>query len=448
MPEYHQGTDIEILPHVATSAFRNAIPNTKRYTKLNEKSIVDVANAAYEGDYDVLEELLSTGDEINLFNGDLNQHVNQETDTTIENGPFPKIVVAKGGAFESPASAEGVKMYTFSGPVNGPAPQLKTSAPLPSAVPAKKISKFDLNQTVSGLTALQMASMSGQTECVELLLKAKADPHMRACVSYGTDPEDGKTALDLAEEYGWSDTADLLAQAEKDTPYGFYVPEGPTNNMKSYGNFQWETKPAKGWYMSRPGAARRNGLDPSKYGDVELEEEEEEIDMPTMTVQLPSEPPLPLGLLFPGQGSQYKGMLESTKNIPKVKEYIEKVSAALEIDILDLCLNGPESKLEQTKYCQPAMFLAGMAGVEKLRAEREEAVTRPQVIAGLSLGEYVALCVAEVFTFDDCLALVKLRGAAMDEAAVIGKQAMLSVAGIDKAKLQELCAEAKKKRRS
>merc|ERR1711933_646719 len=122
-----------------------------------------------------------------------------------------------------------------------------------------------------------------------------------------------------------------------------------------------------------------------------------------------------------------------------------KAKDLLGYDVLELCLKGPEAKLEETKYCQPAMFIAGLAGVEKLRGEREEAVTRAQVLAGLSLGEYTALCTAGVFSFEDGLKLVMLRGEAMQEAAGLGKQAMLSVAGIEKAKLEQLCKQAAQK---
>merc|ERR1719345_595776 len=109
-------------------------------------------------------------------------------------------------------------------------------------------------------------------------------------------------------------------------------------------------------------------------------------------------------------------MLESSKDI-------------LGWDVMELCLNGPEEKLAETRNCQPAMFIAGLAGLEKLRTDREEAVNRAQVLAGLSLGEYTALCAAGVFTFEQGLQLVKLRGEAMQEAATAGKQLMLSVAG-------------------
>merc|ERR1712066_952354 len=110
--------------------------------------------------------------------------------------------------------------------------------------------------------------------------------------------------------------------------------------------------------------------------------------------------------------------------------------------ITEICIKGPESKLEETKFCQPAMFIAGLAGLEKLRQDRPEAVEHFQVAAGLSLGEYTALCAAGVFEFEDALKLVEKRGKFMQEAAEVGKQAMLSVAGIEKTKLESLCVEA------
>merc|ERR1712032_654937 len=131
---------------------------------------------------------------------------------------------------------------------------------------------------------------------------------------------------------------------------------------------------------------------------------------------------VPVGLLFPGQGSQYVKMMSTVKDIPAVQDMLKTADDILGYDVLELCLKGPESKLEETRYCQPAMFIAGLAGVEKLRGEREEAVTRPQVLAGLSLGEYTALCVAGVFTFEQGLKLVDTRGKAMQEAAQIGSR--------------------------
>lgn len=70
-------------------------------------------------------------------------------------------------------------------------------------------------------------------------------------------------------------------------------------------------------------------------------------------------------------------MLSTVKDIPKVQDMISKAKTILGWDVLELCLGGPEAKLEETKYCQPAMFVAGLAGVEKLRGEREEADAQP-----------------------------------------------------------------------
>eukprot|EP00747_Dinoflagellata_sp_TGD_P058844 gnl/TRDRNA2_/TRDRNA2_151310_c0_seq2.p1 gnl/TRDRNA2_/TRDRNA2_151310_c0~~gnl/TRDRNA2_/TRDRNA2_151310_c0_seq2.p1 ORF type:complete len:537 (-),score=162.35 gnl/TRDRNA2_/TRDRNA2_151310_c0_seq2:165-1775(-) len=379
MPEYHPGTDIEIPDAIApANGFRNAIPNSKRYMKQNTKDLETLCNAAYECNDDLLEELLSTGDEMNLFNGDVNAHC-------------------------------------------------------------------------TNLTALHFAAMAGNVEGVQLLLQAKADPHMRECMPYGKDPEEGKTALDLAKEspFESDEITELLTKAMKETPLGWYVLEGPSNNEKMYGCWEWgNQKPPKGWYLKRPGVKERMGLATEK----------KERKPPTMAapVAKPSvakaaekkpagPPPLPIGLLFPGQGSQYVKMMSGVKDIPKVQEYLKTSKDILGFDVLDVCLNGPESKLEETSICQPCMFIAGLAGLEKLRGEREEAVTRAQVMAGLSLGEYTALCAAGVFTFEDGLKLVKLRGAAMQEAASKGKQLMLSVAGLDKKALEDLCAQAAKK---
>merc|ERR1711879_654691 len=102
-------------------------------------------------------------------------------------------------------------------------------------------------------------------------------------------------------------------------------------------------------------------------------------------------------------------------------------------------LSGPEKKLEQTKYCQPAMYLGGLAGAELLKQDNPDAVSRRQAVAGLSLGEYTALTVAGVIDFEMGLKLVKLRGEAMQEAAEASAQMMVSIAGLDKPTLDRLC---------
>jgi [acyl-carrier-protein] S-malonyltransferase len=166
---------------------------------------------------------------------------------------------------------------------------------------------------------------------------------------------------------------------------------------------------------------------------------------PPTEVGLKGESPLPAALFFPGQGSQYVKMLDGVKDIPAVQDMLEKAQKILGWDVLELCEEGPEEKLEMTKFCQPAMFIGGLAGVEKLRGENEEAVTRASAMAGFSLGEYTALCAAGVMEFEVALKLVKLRGEAMHEAAEIGRQKMLSVVGLEQDKLEQLCKDAARK---
>jgi len=150
------------------------------------------------------------------------------------------------------------------------------------------------------------------------------------------------------------------------------------------------------------------------------------------------------GLLFPGQGSQYVGMLKDSADDPVVKDMLAKAKDILGWDPLELCLNGPEEKLEMTNFTQPCMFIGGLAGIEKLRKEKPEETNNPTFVAGLSLGEYTALCHAGVFSFEDGLKLVKLRGEAMQEAATSqGKQLMLSVAGLERDVVDKLAKEAK-----
>merc|ERR1712066_418488 len=152
---------------------------------------------------------------------------------------------------------------------------------------------------------------------------------------------------------------------------------------------------------------------------------------------------LPAALLFPGQGSQYVGMLKDCVNLPAVKDMLAKSEKVLGWDLKELCLKGPEDKLSQTQYCQPAMFVAGLCAVEVLRESKKDVVDRPQAMAGLSLGEYTAICAAGVLDFEDALTLVKTHAIAMQSATKVVPQAMCSVAGLDRPTLEKLCKEAK-----
>merc|ERR1712106_1227760 len=112
-------------------------------------------------------------------------------------------------------------------------------------------------------------------------------------------------------------------------------------------------------------------------------------------------------------------------------------------DLLDMCSTGPEGILDRTEYCQLAMFIAGLAALEKLKSEKPDKCTRAQPFAGLSIGEMTALCAAGVFDFEIGLQLVKLRGKLMQEQASLIPQGVISVAGLSMQTLSNLCEEAK-----
>jgi len=147
---------------------------------------------------------------------------------------------------------------------------------------------------------------------------------------------------------------------------------------------------------------------------------------------------------FPGQGAQTVGMAKDVcAEVPKARELFEQASDILGYDLLQVCTEGPAEKLNSTAVSQPAIFVASMAALEKLRAEGgDDAVNKANVAAGLSLGEYTALTYAGAMSFEDGLKLVQLRGESMQAAADMVKSGMVSVIGLSADKVTELCEAA------
>ena len=147
----------------------------------------------------------------------------------------------------------------------------------------------------------------------------------------------------------------------------------------------------------------------------------------------------PIAFLFPGQGSQSVGMLKSCQDIPKVKEMCEKAKEILGYDILDVCVNGPKEKLDDTVYAQPALYLSGLAAVEKLKLDDPSFdESKVSAVAGLSLGEYCALVFAKAISFEDGLKVVKVRTESMAAATKVGNHGMLSVVGLKDEQLEKI----------
>ena len=116
--------------------------------------------------------------------------------------------------------------------------------------------------------------------------------------------------------------------------------------------------------------------------------------------------------VFPGQGSQIVGMGVDLQNIPTAQKKLAAAEKILGWSILDIC-QGDEETLARTLYTQPCLYV-----VESILADLlAEKIALPDLVAGHSLGEYVALYVARVFDFESGLRLVKKRAELMDEAA-------------------------------
>jgi [acyl-carrier-protein] S-malonyltransferase len=130
--------------------------------------------------------------------------------------------------------------------------------------------------------------------------------------------------------------------------------------------------------------------------------------------------------IFPGQASQYVGMgADLYKEFDSIKSMFDRASTVLNYDLAEVCFNGPEDKLKQTAYTQPAVFVHSCALDSILKQNN----IVPNAAAGHSLGEYSALVSAKALTFEQAVEAIGVRSRAMQEdcdkvpgtmAAVIG----------------------------
>ena len=134
--------------------------------------------------------------------------------------------------------------------------------------------------------------------------------------------------------------------------------------------------------------------------------------------------------LFPGQGSQSKGMGEDL--FDEYPELVGKADSILGYSLKTLCLEDPEGNLNQTQYTQPALF--AVSALEYL-SHTKETGEKPDFLAGHSLGEYTALFAAGAFDFETGIRLVRKRGELMGKAKGGG---MAAVIGIDANRVREI----------
>jgi [acyl-carrier-protein] S-malonyltransferase len=132
--------------------------------------------------------------------------------------------------------------------------------------------------------------------------------------------------------------------------------------------------------------------------------------------------------VFPGQGSQAIGMGADLLNLPKAKAKFELAEEILGWSVSEIC-QKEEAKLSRTLYTQPCLYVVESILTDLVR----EKFDRPAVVAGHSLGEYVALYAAGVFDFETGLRLVKRRAELMD--SVSGGQ-MVALLGFDRQELE------------
>lgn len=142
-----------------------------------------------------------------------------------------------------------------------------------------------------------------------------------------------------------------------------------------------------------------------------------------------------IAFIFSGQGSQYIGMgKELYDNIPSCKKIYDKANEVLGFDLKELIFNGDKEELNITENTQPAILTTSIA---ILQAIKDKGIN-PDIVAGLSLGEYSALVASEALDFETAVSLVKKRGRFMQEAVPQGIGSMVAVIGLNEDKIKKV----------
>jgi [acyl-carrier-protein] S-malonyltransferase len=134
--------------------------------------------------------------------------------------------------------------------------------------------------------------------------------------------------------------------------------------------------------------------------------------------------------LFPGQGAQYVGMGKDFYDAFQVaREIFQEADDLLHFKLSDIIFNGPEDILTQTKHSQLAIFVTSMAILRVIQQQLPD--LKADVCAGLSLGEYTALCASGRLSFAETLLLVKERSRLMNDACEKIPGTMAAILGLN-----------------
>ena len=142
-----------------------------------------------------------------------------------------------------------------------------------------------------------------------------------------------------------------------------------------------------------------------------------------------------IAFVFPGQGAQVVGMgKDFYENSELSKNIFDEAAELLDFDVKKVCFEENEA-INITEYTQAAMLTTSVAMLEVLK----EKGLKPDVCAGLSLGEYCALVASGVMDFEDALKAVRQRGILMQEAVPTGIGAMSAIIGLDADVIAGIC---------
>ena len=141
--------------------------------------------------------------------------------------------------------------------------------------------------------------------------------------------------------------------------------------------------------------------------------------------------------MFAGQGAQTPGMgKDFAEADAEAMALFDKANAVLGFDLKKICFEGPAEELTKSNVCQPAIFVTSYAAY---RAFQKKRPTSFACAAGLSLGEWGALCAAGVLDFDATLTVLEARGRFMQEACAATPSGMIAIVGASADQLKELC---------